>query len=62
MEKNMQIKEITYRELVNTGDYCNITVEMKASVSEKDDLELCMAKLSRKVKRAIKDIRDGGKG
>lgn len=60
--ENMQITEISYRELVNIGDYCNIIVEMKASISPEDDLELCAVKLSRKVKRAIRDIRDGGKG
>lgn len=55
----MKVTEISYRELVNTGDYNNITVEMKASISENDDLELCMAKLSRKVKNSILEIRKG---
>jgi hypothetical protein len=59
MEKNMQITEISYRELINTGNYENITVEMKASVSKDDDLEMCVAKLSRKVKRALLDINGG---
>lgn len=56
----MQITEISYRELVNTGDYNNITVEMKATIAKDDNLEMCMTKLSRKVKRAIRDIREEG--
>lgn len=62
MEKNMQVTEISVRELINTGNYENITVEMKASLSPDDDIEMCTAKLSKKVKRALREIQDGGKG
>ena len=54
----MQITEISYRELINTGNYENITVEMKASVSPDDDIEMCTEKLKRKVKRALSDAKD----
>jgi len=53
----MKVTEISYRELVNTGNFENITVEMKAIISEKDDVELASVKLSKKVKRALKEIR-----
>ena len=52
----MQITEISYRELVNTGNFENVSIEMKASISKDDDLEMCVAKLSRKVKRALRDV------
>ena len=59
----MKVTEISYRELLNTGDYENISIEMKATVSPEDDLELCNVKLGRKVKKALKEFvnEDGGK-
>ena len=57
----MKIIEIRYRELVNTGNYENITVELAASLEPNDDVELCTAKLVKKTKRAIKEIVDGAK-
>lgn len=51
----MHINQITYRELKNTGNYENITIEMSATVDQDDDLDLCVEKLKRKVKRALKE-------
>ncbi|MDA3809625.1 MAG: hypothetical protein PF518_04760 [Spirochaetaceae bacterium] len=54
----MQITEISYRELVNTGNYQNVTVEMKATIDKDEDLDMCMTKLSRKVKRSLNELQE----
>lgn len=55
----MQITEISYRELVNTGNYQNIAVEMKASIGITEDLEICTIRLKNKVQKALNQIQEG---
>lgn len=58
----MKIKTVAYRELINTGNFENVAIEMTAEVEEGDDLDFVMAKLTGKVKRQLKEHRSEDDG
>jgi hypothetical protein len=55
----VEITKIKYREVVNTGNYESVAIDMEADVDKSDDLEMCMAKLRNKVKRELKESWEG---
>ena len=56
----MEIKEIIYEELVNTGNYENIKLGMIATVSKEEDVDMAVSRLTKKVRRNLKEIVNGG--
>lgn len=53
----MEVKEISYRELINIGNFENIAIEITASVDKTDNIEMCLTKIRNKVKRELKNHR-----
>jgi len=54
----MDITKIAYRELINLGDYNNVAIKMEATVTEDDDISMCVTKLRNKVRRELRFIRE----
>lgn len=51
----MTITSITYRRLINTGNYENLTFEMSATVAPEEDIAVAAMELRATVHAAIRD-------